>query len=201
MPVSRRRRGRAATRSARSGNLPITNRRKKTNKFYLAASLLIAVLVIASFAFASFSGGRGSSQIGSAQSYVDGVGTEVPILTADHIAEGSLATYNSQPPTSGDHWITPAVCGFYEEGLPDERVVHNMDLPLESDVSALRDAIGSIDLANVWGVTRAYEGIPTGQIGLSAWGVVDTFMGVDRDRIERFFEAYSGALGPELVPC
>tara|TARA_B100001167_G_C16754251_1_gene297893 strand:- start:470 stop:1102 length:633 start_codon:yes stop_codon:yes gene_type:complete len=210
LPVSRRRRGRAATRSARSGNLPITNRRKKTNKFYLAASLVIAVLVIASFAFASFSGGRGSTQIGSAQSYVDGVGTEVPILTADHIAEGSLATYNSQPPTSGDHWITPAVCGFYEEGLPDERVVHNMEhgnivvsynLPLESDVAALRDAIGSIGLANVWGVTRAYEGIPTGEIGLSAWGVVDNFMGVDRDRIERFFEAYSGALGPELVPC
>ena len=57
MPVSRRRRGRAATRAARSGNLVPSNRRKKTNKLYLVASVVIAVLVISSFAFASFSGG------------------------------------------------------------------------------------------------------------------------------------------------
>jgi len=30
---------------------------------------------------------------------------------------------------------------------------------------------------------------------------LDTMAGVDEARIARFFEAYSGTLGPELVPC
>ena len=196
MPVSRRRRGRVA-RAARTGNLTTSNRRKKTNKFYISASVVIAVLVITSFAFASgIGGGGGHTPSGNAEEYVDGVGTEVTVLAANHIAEGSLATYNSLPPTSGEHWPTPARCGFYEEGLPDERVVHNMEhgnivvsynLLLESDVAALRDALNDIGLNNVWGITRAYDGIPAGQIGLSAWGVLDLLEGIDRARIARFF--------------
>ena len=212
MPISRRRRGRTATRAARSGTVITPNRRKKTNKFYLAASLLIAVLVIASFAFASFTGGGsgGTTRSGSAQQFVEGVGTQVTILAPNHISEGSEAVYNSSPPTSGEHWPTPATCGFYEEGLPDERVVHNMEhgnivvsynLPLESDIGALRDALDNIGLSRIWGVTRFYEGIPTGQIGLSAWGVLDTFLGVDEARIARFFDSYSGSLGPERFTC
>ena len=210
MPVSRRRRGRVA-RSARTSNLAVTNRRKKTNKLYLLASVVIAVLVIGSFAFASgIGGGGGSAQTGSSEFYVDGVGIQFPVLDSTHIPEGESATYNSSPPTSGEHWPTPARCGFYDGGLPDERVVHNMEhgnivisynLPLESDVSALRDALGGIGLNNLWGVARAYDAIPTGQVGLSAWGVLDTMVGVDQDRIARFFEAYAGNLGPELVPC
>jgi len=212
LPISRRRRGRAATRAARSGNQITTTRRKKTNKFYLAASLLIAVLVIASFAFASFTGGGGggTADSGNAQQYVEGVGTQVSILAPSHISEGIEATYNSSPPTSGEHWATPANCGFYDGGLPDERVVHNLEhgnivvnynLPLESDIGALRDALGNIGMSRIWGVTRAYEGIPTGQISLTAWGVLDTFLGVDEARIARFFETYAGSLGPERFTC
>ncbi len=212
MPVSRRRRGRAATRAARSGSLPSSTRRKPTNKLYLAASLVIAVLVIASFAFASFSGGGhgGAAQGGSENQYVDGVGTQYPILGREHIAEGTETDYNSVPPTSGDHWPTPARCGFYEEVLPDERVVHNMEhghivvsynLLLESDVQALRDSLNDIGLNNVWGIARAYHDMPTGQVGLSAWGVNDVFLGVEQERMELFFESYAGNLGPERIPC
>ena len=127
--------------------MPSSNRRKPTNKLYLMASIVIAVLVIASFAFASFTGGGGGgkTQSGSHNEYREGVGIQHPILTSDHITEGSRATYNSAPPTSGDHWHIPARRGFYEEILPDELVVHNIEhgnivisynLPLESDVSA-----------------------------------------------------------------
>ena len=211
MPVSRRRRGRPATRSARSGNLPTTTRRKKVNKLYLAASIVIAVLVIASFAFASFSrGGGGTAQGGSAQEYVDGVGDQVPLLSANHIPEGTTTTYNSQPATSGEHWPAPARCGFYEVQLPDELVVHNLEhsnivvsynFVLESDVSVLRDTLNNIGLSRVWGVARFYDQIPAGQVALSAWGVMDVFAGVDPDRISRFFDAYAGGLGPERFPC
>ena len=210
MPVSRRRRGRAATRAARSGNLIPTNRRKKTNKLYIAASVVIAVLVIASFAFASFSSGGGNSQTGDASGYVSGIGIEVDIDGSTHVDEGETVSYTTAPPASGNHWPIPAPCGFYTDPIPDERVVHNMEhgnivvsynLPLESDVSALRDTLDDIGLNRVWGVARPYSGIDAGQVALSTWGVIDSFLGVDPDRIETFFDTYSGVMGPERVPC
>ena len=210
MPVSRRRRGRAATRAARSGNLVPSNRRKKTNKLYLVASVVIAVLVISSFAFASFSGGGGSSETGNASGYVSGVGIEVEIEGSTHVEEGETISYTTSPPASGNHWPVPAPCGFYTDPIPDERAVHNMEhgnivvsynLPAEEDVSALRDAVNDIGLNRVWGVSRPYSGIEPGQIVLNTWGVMDSFSGVDKDRIGTFFETYSGVMGPERIPC
>lgn len=210
MPVSRRRRGRAATRAARSGNLVPSNRRKKTNKLYLVASVVIAVLVISSFAFASFSGGGGSSETGNASGYVSGVGIEVDIEGSTHVEEGETISYTTSPPASGNHWPVPAPCGFYTDPIPDERAVHNMEhgnivvsynLPAEEDVSALRDAVNDIGLNRVWGVSRPYSGIEPGQIVLNTWGVMDSFSGVDKDRIGTFFETYSGVMGPERIPC
>ena len=210
MPVSRRRRGRAGTRAARSGNLPISTRRKKTNKLYLLASIVIAVLVIASFAFASLSGGGGGSQRGDAAGYVEGVGFEMDIEGATHVDDGQDVTYNSAPPASGDHWSRPARCGFYDEELPDELIVHNLEhgnivvshnLTTDIEIDSLRDVMDGIGLSRIWGITRPYSGIPEGQVALSAWGVIDFFPGVDRDRITTFYETYAGALGPEVVPC
>lgn len=187
-----------------------TNRRKKTNKLYLIASVVIAVLVIASFAFASFSGGGGSSQGGDADGYVEGVGVQVDIEGSTHVNEGESVSYATSPPASGNHWPVPAPCNFYTDPVPDERVVHNMEhgqivvsynLPEESQVSALRDALNDIGLNNVWGLARPYSGIEPGQVVLSTWGVIDSFLGVDAARMETFFENYSGVMGPERVPC
>ncbi len=85
--------------------------------------------------------------------------------------------------------------------LEHSNIVVSYNLPLESDVLALRDALSSIGLNRVWGVARSYDQIPAGQVGLSAWGVMDLFPGVDRDRISQFFDAYAGGLGLERFPC
>jgi hypothetical protein len=56
------------------------------------------------------------------------LGESVPIAGADHIPEDQKATdYNSDPPTSGQHYATPAEAGFYEEAPPDEQLVHNLE--------------------------------------------------------------------------
>jgi hypothetical protein len=155
--------------------------------------------------------GSNESSLGESSSYIDGVGVEQDIMpTRNHLPEGQSVDYKTTPPTSGDHWATPQGCGFYEDGLPDERITHNLEhgnivvsynLPLEADVQALRSAVEGIGLANVWGVTRFYPDIEPGTVALAAWGVLDIMQGVDRDRINRFFEFYSGALGPEIIPC
>ena len=214
MPISRRRRGRAATRAARSGNLITTTRRKKTNKLYLVASVVIAVLVISSFAFASFSGGGGGESSGSAESYVEGVGVQHDIMSsAIHVDPETDVVYSTTPPTSGDHWFdseSPRACGFYEDGLDDRSITHNLEhsnivvsynLPDEAQLDELKSVINDIELAKIWGVTRSYDKVPAGQVAVAAWGVLDTMDGVDKDRITIFFESYAGSLGPEVVPC
>lgn len=53
---------------------------------------------------------------------------DFPILGTTHVPEGTkVSTYNSNPPTSGDHWPRPADWGFYEAPLADELLVHNLE--------------------------------------------------------------------------
>ena len=217
MPESkhRRRRGHALPRGARSaGTLAAPRRRKKTNKIYLVASVIIAVLVIAGFAAGSLVGGGGGGRIstGSDSQFVEGVGIQQPFFGATHQSEGQTIEYTAFPPTTGDHWPTSALvrCGFYEEGLRDEIAVHHLEhsnivvsynLTDSAQVDQLRRVIDDIGLANAWGITRSYDKMPEGQVALAAWAVLDTFQGVDENRIERFFETYAGNLGPERAPC
>ena len=47
-----------------------------------------------------------------------------PIVGREHIPVGVPPTrYNSDPPTSGDHYAAPVRAGFYEQRLP-ERLPH-----------------------------------------------------------------------------
>ena len=218
MPESRHRRNRRP----RNLEIPRTTQRGGSNKFILVVSIVIAVLVIGSFAavpiFQSL-GGPGEVSLGSADAYVDGVGVKQEIMrTKNHVdLNGDEAdddvVYNSFPPTSGDHWSAAQTCGFYDEPIPDERVVHNLEhsnivisynLPNEADVDALKDFYDDLDDSwrNHFTVARPYDGIAPGQVGLSAWGILDVMDGVDEDRISRFYEHYVGRLGPEgAVSC
>tara|TARA_B100000315_G_scaffold233669_1_gene246968 strand:- start:1397 stop:1795 length:399 start_codon:yes stop_codon:yes gene_type:complete len=130
--------------------------------------------------------------------------------TAIHVPDGQLVVYNTTPPTSGDHWAGWAECGFYEGGLPDELIVHNLEhgnivvsynLAAGEEVELLRRSLDSLGLAAVWGVTRSYDKIPEGTVALAAWGMLDTVRGADRGKIAVFFDAYAGELGPERIPC
>ena len=218
MPESKHRRshGRALARAARSaGSLASPRpRRKKTNKLYIAASAIIAVLVIAGFAIGGLGGGGGGGEqirIGSLIQFEPGVGEQQEIGTRNHFPEGETISYDSFPPTSSDHWPPGALvrCGFYPEGLRDERAVHHLEhsnivvsynLSDQAQVDQLRQVIEDIDLASAWGITRFYDKIPEGQVAVAAWGILDTMDSVDADRIGRFYE-YAGNMGPEQVPC
>ncbi len=212
MPISRhrRRRGRIAPGSGRgAAALSIQPRKKRTNWLYLGASGLIAVLVIGGFAVGSagFGHGGGISRSGSSDEYVEGIGVQHDVMaTRNHLPEGTTVEYNSIPASSGNHWPAWSQCGFFEEGLPDERIAHNLEhsniivsynLTTPEEVDELRDVMGSVGLAGVVGVTRFYDKIEPGTVALSAWGVSDTMQGIDEERINTFFSTYGGNLGPE----
>jgi len=212
----RRRRGRQGGSGSRSGrDLSIARPgRRKTNYWYVAASAIIAVLVIGGFAIGglNFGGSSGVAQTGSAEAPVEGLGEIHTVTTYEHVPVGDVVDYASYPPTSGDHWPPgeQSACGFYEGGLDDERIVHNLEhgnivisynLIDPETIDQLRDAMDDVGLAQSWGVARSYDKMPEGQVAVAAWGVIDTMDGVDAERIKIFFEAYSGNLGPEQLPC
>lgn len=221
MPESRRRRrrGRVVSRhSSMAEAVAITRpRRRKSNKIYVAASLLIAVLVIAGFALGSVNFQQ-SADTGGSDEYVEGVGVEQALMPVgprglnQHVPEGTNVEYSTSPPTSGDHWPPGSLarCGFYEDGLADGGIVHNLEhsnivvsynLATEEEVDQLNDVMDGIGLSSIWGLTRSYDKIPAGTVAVAAWGVLDTIQGVDKDRIKTFFETYAGNLGPERIIC
>ena len=219
MPESKHRRNRRP----RNLEIPRPSQRGGSNKFILVVSIIIAALVIGSFALVtilqSIGGEPEDVALGTADAYVEGVGQKQEIMrTRNHVDLNNLGTdddvtYNSAPPTSGDHWSAAQSCGFYTEPILDERIVHNLEhsnivisynLPSDTDVEALEEFYDDLDESwrNHFTVIRPYDEIGEGQIGLSAWGVMDVMDGIDRDRILRFYEHYVGRLGPEgAVSC
>jgi hypothetical protein len=183
---------------------------------YVAASAIIALLVIGGFAVGGINFQRSPDTGSSSGEYVEGVGVEQQLMSTGsrglntHVGNNVTVDYNTSPPTSGDHWAIPVSCGFYEDGLSDEQIVHNLEhgnivisynLSSGDEVDQLKDALDGVGLSAIWGVTRSYDKIPSGTISLAAWGVMDTMEGVDSERINTFFETYSGALGPERIIC
>jgi hypothetical protein len=56
------------------------------------------------------------------------VGISYSNLGQEHIAVGAAhSAYNSNPPTSGPHYVQPAKWGVYRYELPDEQLVHNLE--------------------------------------------------------------------------
>ncbi len=57
------------------------------------------------------------------------LGQTYAIASRTHIPEGSNThpPYNSNPPSSGDHWPTPATCKVYTEEIPDEAALHSLE--------------------------------------------------------------------------
>ena len=55
-------------------------------------------------------------------------GEAIPILGQKHITVGaSHSPYNSNPPTSGWHYAQSADWGVYQQELPDEQLIHNLE--------------------------------------------------------------------------
>lgn len=123
-----------------------------------------------------------------------------------HVAFGAThPEYNSNPPSSGPHYGESARGGFYDEPLPDEQVVHNLEhgdiwIAYRPDISdEVKETLESFAGRYVVVSPRAQN---AGDISLVAWGRVDTFSienGVlDEERIKDFIRRYDNR-GPERV--
>lgn len=146
---------------------------------------------------------------------------EYKIEGRGHVPAGtSVSNYNSNPPSSGDHWDQPAKNGVYENEQPDEQLVHNLEhgyiwisyLPklehsgatdsaqlkqglLDEDKKVLEDLVKKDD----WKIILAPRKTNDSLIALSAWGRVFKLDSLDLDKIREFIRVYRNR-GPEKTP-
>ena len=128
------------------------------------------------------------------QDHLDAVGATVPV---DY--------YNSTPPTSGLHALAPATCGAFDQPVPDETQVHNLEHGFVVINYHLEDQAAIDEL------TAIAEGLPgwpafyilaphremETPIALTAWQVIQRLDAPDAEAIREFANAYR-VFGPEV---
>lgn len=136
---------------------------------------------------------------------VEGV-AEYEIIGKNHISQGALGSgYNSNPPSSGPHWPNPAKNGVYDNTLPDEQLIHNLEhgyvwMSYRPDVSDdIKNKLKEIVQKDDWKVVLAPRDKNDFAIALVAWGRVLEMDEPDYGKIEDFIKVYRNR-GPEKTP-
>jgi hypothetical protein len=150
-------------------------------------------------------------------------GRNVATQGAAHISQGQEhPPYNSTPATSGPHWNVPGEApvpwGIYNEPIPDEAMLHNLEhggIAIQYNCRDCPDLVGQLEdfyrryTANPANrlplypqstkiVIAPYYGMPN-RIALTAWHRIDTFDAYDEERITRFVNEWRDK-GPERIP-
>ncbi len=174
--------------------------KKKIKKFFVWA----VILVIAGLGFWMFV--LPVFQTPDTPDIPEVKGEFFPAQTREHISTGqSHPAYNSDPPTGGWHYGTPAQAGIYDKELADEQLLHNLEhghvwIAYSSDLDA--ETVGKLaDTAKSYGskiimTPRAKNDKP---ITLAAWEYLLKLDGFDEIQIKGFIKAHRGK-GPESIP-
>lgn len=168
-------------------------------RFFKRALVWVIIVVVVA-------GGSYGLVLWGKQSQAEKPGVEYADQGRDHIPEGqTFADYNSNPPTSGPHWPQTANWGIYEDALPDERLLHNLehggiwisykDSTDEELIGQLRDITDDYTLKVIL-TPRPQNDAP---IAVAAWGRVLKLEAFDRGAIIDFIRAFINR-GPEQVP-
>jgi uncharacterized protein DUF3105 len=184
---------------------------------YVVAAAGAALLAIgAVVAFAGFGGGK------DPRGALEAAGCTLvsyPGVSRDHIDDPTARpkSWNSFPPTSGPHFVTPAVYGFYDEPVELARVLHGLEHGGVFMLYGPKAPAGTSEA-----LRKIYDRDPRGfvvaplpelgkTIALGAWtsestggsefgtGHLAKCTKVDADAFNQFVDAYRGR-GPEGTP-
>lgn len=121
-------------------------------------------------------------------------GEEFPILGQEHIEVGAThIAYNSNPPTSGPHYVQPAEWGVYDKELPDEQVIHNLEhggiwisyKDIDGDTKSKLEALGKKYPRSVVVTPRSSNDKP---ITLASWGRLEKLEVFDESIIKTYIK-------------
>ena len=131
------------------------------------------------------------------------IGTKVESLGNSHVPTSQKATYNSVPPTSGEHWgapAAPAPWGIKDLTLQNEVFVHNLE---HGGVVISYNNLSPAEVDQLKDITRQlmaggypkiilhpYPDLKDAKVALSAWTWLYKLPAVDQTQIVRFFRAH-----------
>ncbi len=123
------------------------------------------------------------------------VGQEIPNQGQEHIKDGEQhEPYNSNPPTSGPHYVQPAEWAVYSQPLIDEQAVHNLEhggiwISYKDVDEATIGQLERISKANGGSVIMSPRATNDAKIVLASWTRLDKLEGYDEVKILEFIKA------------
>lgn len=128
------------------------------------------------------------------------IGTRQPLQEPQHIPAGQKGSYNTVPPTSGQHWsqtgVAPAPWGIKDANLPNEVTTHNLEhggivIAYNNLSPAETDQLKSIVRALMNGTYRKiilepYPALTDTKVALTSWGWLLKLPSVDQIQIVQF---------------
>lgn len=134
------------------------------------------------------------------------MGEKMPDQGALHVARGTThATYNSNPPTSGPHWVDTAGAGVKDESTPDELLLHSMEHGAvvvwyregldQNDIDKITEAFNSASGKKIM-LARKDLDVP---VALTSWGYLLKLQTIDEAKIKEFIETNNDR-APEKAP-
>ncbi len=146
--------------------------------------------------------------------------TNAPLLGTKHDNLGQLhinpgtahVAYNSNPPSSGPHYPTPAPWGIKTTEQPDELLVHNLEhgginilykpgLP-QDQIDKLKDIFNNLPASQQFNEVKAVmapRAANPNPIEIVAWTYTYDMQSPDEAKILQFYNGHLDK-GPELVP-
>jgi hypothetical protein len=133
------------------------------------------------------------------------VGTQQPLQSPEHIPVGQKGSYNTTPPTSGQHWSSvnpaaPAPWGIKDSTLQNEVTTHNLEhggivIAYNNLSTAEVDQLKSVVRALMNGAYRKiilepYPDLADAKIALTSWGWMLKLQSVDRIQIVQFTRSH-----------
>jgi len=131
------------------------------------------------------------------------IGTQEPLLQPEHIAPPAKGSYNTVPPTSGQHYnqagLAPAAWGIKDSNLPNEVTTHNLEhggivIGYANLTPAETDQLKGIVRAMMNGPYRKIilEPYPLAdaKFELTSWGWPLNLQSVDQIQIGQFTRAH-----------
>ena len=131
------------------------------------------------------------------------IGTQEPLLSPEHIVPPAKGSYNTVPPTSGQHWnqagLAPAAWGIKDANLPNEVTTHNLEhggivIGYANLTPAETDQLKGIVRALMNGTYRKIilEPYPLtdSKVALTSWGWLLKLQSVDQIQIVQFTRAH-----------
>ena len=134
---------------------------------------------------------------------LEGKVQEFPIEGRAHVSLGTPVTYNTNPPTSGDHFAEAESWGVNEKEVEDKAAIHGLEhggiwityKDIDEESTKILEEIGRENSGSVIVSPRSGN---EAKISVTSWGRMMKLDAVDKALIQKYIATYKNQ-GPEKL--